>query len=568
MISLLAFFVEGLCLASHRRPGPMSFLLLLAGYALTIDFNVVEHFGLLQDQVSWLHSVLVKEKVEIVFAGEVKPGQSRPRPIDFRDRLPAIHINHDDSSHDFGGLNIKSLPRHRHVADYSGRDGGGWSRTLRANDAEVYEEEKAAQMHLFESDLNEEAHWGYHDDIDPTKQSVKAPATYTMKPICNTFHEESWAHDHNTEIRYLGNGYYRNSYMLTHPGDPLKKDFVVKRQRFKRHINRGRLEKVRNEALAMELLTSSPRISNIYGHCAVSLSVEPAPGDIADTIVPYYKAFQNYRGVMPQATLDYHSRVHPLNNLTAAEKLDIALAMTESLADIHGLETGPLILGDVSLDQWLLTADGRIILNDLDNSVFLGWKIRQQKYSQYLSNYVGGFKAPEEVKGGKLDERADLWKTGDLLFSILTGLQPYYNELHEDESGAIDELLLKGEAPYIDPRYHDRSFIEGRLMEIMQKCFKRKPEDRPDIFEIVRFLRETKQIHSEREQGGHQLHKEEEHQEEQHQEEQHQEEQHQEELHHEELHQKEQRHHEEHHNSEESGEEKEGPQQRRLRFRP
>ena len=90
--------------------------------------------------------------------------------------------------------------------------------------------------------------------------------------------------------------------------------------------------------------------------------------------------------------------------------------MAESLADIHGLEPGPLVLADVALDQWFLTTDGRILLNDFDNSVFVGWSISQQKYSRrYLTNYVGGFKAPEGVIEGRLDD-SDVWIVGDLLF--------------------------------------------------------------------------------------------------------------------------------------------------------
>jgi serine/threonine protein kinase len=119
----------------------------------------------------------------------------------------------------------------------------------------------------------------------------------------------------------------------------------------------------------------------------------------------------------------------------------------------------------------------------------------EQKYSRYLSSYVGGYKAPEEVMGGKIDESADMWKVGDVLYSVLTGLQPYYDELHNERSDLIDEKLLAGVSPYIDPRFKDRSFIEGRLVDIMERCFRLQPLDRVNIFEVVRWLRETKQLH-------------------------------------------------------------------------
>jgi len=71
-------------------------------------------------------------------------------------------------------------------------------------------------------------------------------------------------------------------------------------------------------------------------------------------------------------------------------------------------------------------------------------------------------------------------------------LKPYYDETEEE---VIQGMALKGITPYIDPRYQNRSFIEGRMVNIMNQCHKRKPEERVDIFAIVKFLRETKERH-------------------------------------------------------------------------
>lgn len=43
--------------------------------------------------------------------------------------------------------------------------------------------------------------------------------------------------------------------------------------------------------------------------------------------------------------------MRPMNNLTTSEKLDIALVMAESMADIHGFEGGAIAHGDVHPDQ-------------------------------------------------------------------------------------------------------------------------------------------------------------------------------------------------------------------------
>jgi hypothetical protein len=51
--------------------------------------------------------------------------------------------------------------------------------------------------------------------------------------------------------------------------------------------------------------------------------------------------------------------------------------------------------------------------------------------------------------------------------------------------------VIGGKTSFIDPRYRERSFIERNLVEIMEKCWVYEPEDRIDIFEVIRLLREV-----------------------------------------------------------------------------
>jgi Protein kinase domain len=412
---------------------------------------------------------------------------------------------------DHGGLDIAPL------------DNFATGRSIGSDDASRYEQEKEEQYVAFANEAKEEEYWGYHDSYDPLLGIVSHTVT-DMKPNCNVFYEQHWPNDDTVPgemmdtIQYLASGFYRDTYQYSHyppatttsssssssADHPHANDattsrleqVVIKRQKFTLPLSRQRHLKVRNEALAMELLTSSPRITRAYGHCAFSLMVEVAMQGIARTIVPYYKDFQNYPGVLPQKNLNYHPEVLALNNLTALEKLDYALALTESMADIHGLPTGPLVLMDVSLDQWLVTADGRIVLNDFDNSIFLRWLVDEQAYAPVWTAPVGVYKSPEEITDTTVPllETTDLWKMGAVLYTILTGLQPYYNELHEEQLDLMDDMLKAGTPPFVDPRYATHSFIEGRLVEIMMQCFRLDPNDRVDIFQVVHWLRETERL--------------------------------------------------------------------------
>ena len=48
------------------------------------------------------------------------------------------------------------------------------------------------------------------------------------------------------------------------------------------------------------------------------------------------------------------------------------------------------------------------------------------------------------------------------------------------------------ERTFLDPRYRTRSSIETQLIAIMERTWEQEPEDRPDIFDVVKFLRNLK----------------------------------------------------------------------------
>ena len=92
------------------------------------------------------------------------------------------------------------------------------------------------------------------------------------------------------------------------------------------------------------------------------------------------------------------------------------------------------------------------------------------------------------MKGGEADEATDIAFFGKLVYSILTGRKPYYNQKSQEDAV---EAAVAGELPYVDPRYRTRSFIEGRLVDVMERCYRHQASDRASIFEVIEHLRET-----------------------------------------------------------------------------
>lgn len=116
------------------------------------------------------------------------------------------------------------------------------------------------------------------------------------------------------------------------------------------------------------------------------------------------------------------------------------------------------------------------------------WDEGNQEYCKYRNNPGNGdWRAPQEYRDDPLDEKIDVWSFGYNMYALLTGLYPFYDLLHTSE---VQHVVKHDERrPYIDPRYRERSYAEQQMAEIMESCWIYEPDERPDIFEIVKRLR-------------------------------------------------------------------------------
>jgi hypothetical protein len=108
---------------------------------------------------------------------------------------------------------------------------------------------------------------------------------------------------------------------------------VIKMSRYSHGFKIGDFLQGLRDALVMERLTASPRIVDIFAHCGTSVQVEAIPHEVEEVIVPG-------EGYIEQDRLHDIDEVKPQNDFTVSEKLEMALEMAKSLADLHGFEDG------------------------------------------------------------------------------------------------------------------------------------------------------------------------------------------------------------------------------------
>jgi hypothetical protein len=386
---------------------------------------------------------------------------------------PLWNVIPTHSKPDFGSLQVSMVQERKRsgngqhdASTIDSTDETKWRRrntvTTTTMDANVQAERYQLDL-LEQMDAAVEADHGalLYDELEynnnaTTSESTCQTPTWSYRsyyPVCNMFHEVALGRiDVEPQVTFLGSGYFRDSWLWQwqrrrshgdtrplqqqHP-HPIVDQAVLKQYRYEHTVNADAFRMIRTEAVVMEALTASPSIGNVHGYCATSLLAEFAH-EITNDIVPWIPSLQpNGRGRINPETLrslekqqQQRQRSHalfqqpyPLNNLTVATKLDLAIAMAQSLAELHGMPNGVIVHGDAHPDQWLRTDDNRIVLNDLNNAVFLEWNSDQQEYCPYYSRYTGDYRAPEEYADDTayVDESADMWPMGNLIYSLLTG---------------------------------------------------------------------------------------------------------------------------------------------------
>lgn len=320
------------------------------------------------------------------------------------------------------------------------------------------------------------------EDYDiPQPNKCTRPSFYrAYRPNCNAFHEIDPCFDPG--VGYLNQGWYRQVWSFETAS--MDDSFVLKVLNIQHEFDHELFEMVRTDALVMERLSSSPRIVDIYGHCGTSVATEDMYQELEFKIVNG-TGYATAEDIQNQESIVHD--VSPRNSYTANEKLVLALKMSEAIADLHGFKEGVIVHNDIQLCQYLINRYGQMKLNDFNRAEILLWDRETEEYCRYRSGLVyGNYRSPEEDLDEPLNEQIDVFSLGNNFYGLLTGLWIFY-ENKDDQ--AVQSKVINEELPFIDNRYSHRSFAEATLIKAMKMCWKHDPDERSDIFEIVKFLR-------------------------------------------------------------------------------
>jgi serine/threonine-protein kinase len=124
----------------------------------------------------------------------------------------------------------------------------------------------------------------------------------------------------------------------------------------------------------------------------------------------------------------------------------------------------------------MINQNGVVKLTDFGISHFMGTRSILTQPDQIIGTPL--YMAPEQVVGGKIDQRSDIFALGVVLYQILTGTTPFYAET----TAAITQKILNEK--YLSP-LEIKPGLPQILVLITAKCLLKKPERRYQQVEEV-----------------------------------------------------------------------------------
>jgi len=250
---------------------------------------------------------------------------------------------------------------------------------------------------------------------------------------------------------------------------------VLKTLKYEHNFEDAHFEHDRVDAVAMERLTSSPHVINIFGFCGHSVMTEYADG----------------------------SRLGALADKSRKKKLErlrIARDIADGLADVHGIN-GDTNTTFVHLDvnpANVVSVNGTLKLNDFNIGIIRQWNTTSNEACGFPTQYPNPqWRSPEEARNEQhLTEKVDIFSLGHIFFRLICGHEPW-NKLEpggRPSKEVVNDKVQRGVLPFIPDQVRDSSDLEViTIRDVMLDCYSFDPNKRPSARDIAKTLDRTLQ---------------------------------------------------------------------------
>lgn len=335
-------------------------------------------------------------------------------------------------------------------------------------------------------------HHDYDDHCVPM-----APWQSTFYPTCNDFHGmDALSSLRDQELWMLSlKGFWRFAWEVVenrtasfqqeqeHHHRDYKHDgsYVLRTFKLEHDYEEQYFENNRVDAIAMERLTKSPFVINMYGFCGMSVTTEFAGQRVAEVV----------------------------DKVSWLKKLELAQMISQGVDDVHSIDGGDgddhqisLVHNDLNFGNILIGKNhSRPLINDFNIAVLLMKHNETGEPCQFTSHYPNPqWRAPEEQvdENGRtsqhLSEKIDIYALGNVMYRFAVGHSPWKKangrSLTSDEKRQVALLkLTEGKLPDVPNEVlHSNNPATQGLLQIMRECYHHDPTQRPTAKQIVNEL--------------------------------------------------------------------------------
>ena len=232
-------------------------------------------------------------------------------------------------------------------------------------------------------------------------------------------------------------------------------------------------ERVRQDALILERLSSSKHIMDIYAYCGVVILGPFAHG-----------------GTLEEKGLS------SLKRKSSPERLKLMLDAAQGLAAIHEYGDIPSIVhGDLTEKQYMFVREEnylsgfRLVLADFNQAILIKRNSTAPDTActfHRIDPDYGVFRSPEEYSHIPQTEKVDVWALGSIIYHILTGKQVWRAQYKKKDA---EKAMIRGELPLIDDSIRNSNDpVDQALLEAFKMCYSYDPHKRPSAKDIARYL--------------------------------------------------------------------------------
>jgi serine/threonine protein kinase len=355
---------------------------------------------------------------------------------------------------------------------------------------------------------------------------------------CNSIHEldmgGSVSQKDLTDLVLLGEGWFRSTWKYATgvgasgsggggkpPASATSSTVVLKTLRIEREFLEEYFDLHRRDAVAMERLTFSPYVMDVYGYCGQSAINELAEGMAGGQVASLEQLNRRMRGkesderflfLKLQLASDIATGLAHVHNVdvsgdykggispSAARLLD----GSEGNAGNHtmpGDSAGPTMAHyDINPRNIAIMKDGRPKLNDFNIAEFLTYDPTTNQSCGFRSRlHEPWWRAPEEMDlshATMVTEKVDVYALGNVLFHILTTHSPRGKMNKEERMDQVRRQVREGERPkMLEPYASNPSLRKHRIVKAFVKamdlCYEKDPHKRGTAIEVARVLRKA-----------------------------------------------------------------------------